>query len=104
MRELKFNVKGQKIEKDSACDFSGIVSGTEGYLTIKVTFDSMWNGFGKVAVFSDLINEQAVILKEDVCEIPKEILIGSKFYVRILGLRKGIKLTTNKIAVEQKGL
>jgi hypothetical protein len=103
MRELIFNVNGQILEKDQNCDFNNIVSGTEGYLKVKVNFDKNWNNFGKVAVFKTILSDTEIgkILKDDVCEIPKEVLGGSKFYMKVMGLRNGTKLTTNMISVEQ---
>lgn len=102
MRELKFIVNEQILEKDESCDFSNIVAGSGGYLAIRVNFSHLWNGFGKVAVFTKLLREYPVILENDYCIIPKEVLNTNKFKVKIIGKKKDVKLTTNSITIEQE--
>lgn len=43
MRTLKFIVNAQKLEKDPSCDFSGIVSGTKGYLEAEFSVSKEWS-------------------------------------------------------------
>ena len=51
MRTLKFNVEGQSLKKDSACDFSGIVKGSKGYLQCSFSFSREWAGCKVAASF-----------------------------------------------------
>lgn len=103
MRELVFTVNQQKLEKDSTCDFSGIVKGTKGYLTARFKFDSSWDGYGKVAVFKKLLDEYPVILKNNRCTIPEKALDFDSFSVSVIGQKSGGRLTTNALRVEQEG-
>lgn len=102
MRELRFKVSGQKIYKDSSCDFSGIISGTENYLLAKFVFGNDWNGASKVAVFSRLNEEHPVKIIDSKCIIPKEALTWLNFKVRVVGKKNGVKITTNNVIVEQE--
>ena len=102
MRDLVFDVKSQMLEKSSACDFSGIVSGTSGYLRAKFNFSSEWNGHNKVAVFTNLLDEKPVLLKNNECVIPPESLTWDYFKVRVVGQKGYQKLTTNTVTVQQE--
>lgn len=102
MRIISFKVEEQTISKDARCNFSGIVSGTKGYLKAKFKFNSTWNGFATVAVFRKLLTEYPVPIINGVCEIPAEALDHDKFYVRVVGRKKsGEQLTTNEVEINQ---
>jgi len=104
MRTLEFNVKGLVLEKDAACDFSGIVPNSSGYLKIRVRFDNTWAGLKKVAVFSERKTEMPVLLTNDVCLIPDEVLTRDEFEFYIVGRNRknGVTIKTNKIIIEQE--
>lgn len=102
MRALVFDVNDQIIEKNSNCDFDNIVSGTEGYLVAKFRFNKEWEGYGKVAVFTNLSKTCPRIVKGNECIIPKEALDGDKFTVSVTGVKAGQRLTTNSVTVEQR--
>ncbi len=102
MRTLKFRVTGQRIEKDPACDFSGLVAGTNGYLRAEFMFSAEWNGCRKAASFWQLGKEHAVVLENNACEIPAEALTWSCFEASVTGVRKGYKITTGKVRVDQE--
>lgn len=107
MRTLKFIVEGQSIFLDPSCDFSGLVPGTEGYLTAEFAFSHEWDGCIKVAAFySNLGTEyepQIINERDNSCLIPFEALIKSIFKVQIIGRKSGCMLRTNKVKVHQKG-
>lgn len=44
MRDLRFKVSGQTIEKENGCDFTGIASGTDNWLNLVFSFDASWTG------------------------------------------------------------
>ena len=102
MRSLVFDVKDQIIVKNNNCNFDNIVSGTEGYLVAEFNFSRIWDGYGKVAVFNNLFEEEAVIIKNNKCLIPSKVLTGDKFYVKVIGSKKGQRLTTNEVTVNQR--
>jgi hypothetical protein len=104
MRDLLFNVKGQELKKDVNCNFGNLVAGSENYLNCKFKFSQDWEGFGKVAVFKNAVqDEYAVIIRNGECLIPNEALTGNKFTLIIRGLKQGVKLITNSITIEQTG-
>lgn len=105
MRELKFNVSGQHIRPDPACDFSGIVPGSKGYLKATFTFDSEWAGCEKIAEFRkyDVEKCTSVRLTGNSCMIPEEELANRCFYVNAVGIKPGYRIKTNREKVEQDG-
>lgn len=102
-RVLKFIVDGQKIKKDSSCDFSGIVRGTSGYLKAKFDVSSEYNGCVIAASFWCMGKEYAMPLTNFECNIPNEALVWKNFYVSITGMKNGYKIKTNKVLVLQEG-
>ena len=105
MRTLKFIVDKQIIKRDPDCDFSGLISGTEGYLLAEFSFSSEWNGCIKAVEFLCRGKECKPQLLQDgkSCTIPEEALTEKAFGIRVIGKKKGLKLVTNKIVVTQKG-
>lgn len=106
MRSVRFIVNGQIITQDPNCDFSDLVPGTEGYLQAEFAFSSEWNGYVKVAKFcSDMGREYTPQVLENgkTCMIPAEALKRRIFKVSVIGKKKNLKLTTNKVAVSQNG-
>lgn len=102
MRILKFIVKGQEIIRDPACDFSGLVAGTEGYLKARFDFDKDWDGCKKVASFWKNRKEYAAPVINGECEIPAEALTWNAFKISVTGIRQGYKIITNQIEITQK--
>lgn len=107
MRTLRFNIDKQIISKDPKCDFTNIVPGTAGYLKAVFSFSSEWNNTVKVAAFYRSGREcpPQLLDENDSCVIPAEALTNRRFTIKILGKNenKDLKLTTNKIVVEQNG-
>lgn len=102
MRILRFIVRGQTILRDPACDFSGIVRKSKGYLRASFTFDEHWKGCKKAASFFDVKgNEFAAPIKIDGCMIPDDAVVGYEFKVSVTGKRDGYLISTNKVSVEQ---
>lgn len=102
MRLLVFNVDSQRIQKDPSCDFSNIVAGTNNYLRAKFTFSDEWRGCVKAVSFWRGEKEYAVLLNNDECDIPSEVLVGATFRVSVTGQRNGCFIPTNKILVRQE--
>lgn len=106
IRILKFIVDRQIIKQDPHCDFTGIVPGTDGYLTAEFLFSPEWNGAIKVAEFWKGSKEcTPQILKDGKsCRIPAEALTGRKFRIRIIGKSSDIpKIVTGIVEVQQDG-
>ena len=105
MRILEFNVAKQRITKKQDCDFSGLVAGSVGYLYAKFHFsENEWNRCAKkIARFWIGDREYAGALdKDDICEIPPEVLTGKRFGVSVIGASQDYKIETNKINVRQE--
>ena len=103
MRVLKFIVDDQSIKKDSSCDFKGLVPGTKGYLEAHFQFSDEWKGCKRAAVFTVLGKEHAVPLINGKCEIPEKALTWKIFSIKVVGIRDGYRITTNKVEVLQDG-
>ena len=105
-RTLAFNVKQQRLMKRPNCDFSGIVSGSVGYLRVKFYFSpEEWNKCTlKVARFWLGDEEHSVKLDEtNSCDIPPEVLTGEVFEVSVLGASTDTyRIETNTIKVKQE--
>lgn len=105
MRVLEFIADKQLLQKDPACDFSNIAPGTSGYLTAKFSFSqNEWSGCIKAASFWHNGKEYAVLLENDACVIPPEVLAGRKFEVSVSGARSnGYRITSTRTTVRQEG-
>lgn len=103
MRFLRFIVDGQRLAKDPACDFTGIVAGTRGYLHASFWFSAEWAGCKKIAVFTGCGQSVPVPVYGSRCEIPAEALTGSAVQVSVVGQRDrdGLRITTNTIEIKQ---
>lgn len=106
MRTLKFIVDKQIIKKDPSCDFSGLVSGTKGYLNAKFSFSPEWDGCVEVVGFFSVtgIEYKPQQLDENgYCIIPEEALKRQSFKIRVYGKRKNFFIQTNEITINQDG-
>ena len=105
MRVLEFLVDKQMIRKNPVCDFNNIVPGSKGYLKARFFFSDDWENCVKVVGFSYGEKEFPPQKLEDdnTCEIPHVALSNHSFNIQVFGKRKGFKISTNKIAVNQNG-
>ena len=104
MRTLEFIVDKQRIRKNSECDFSGIVAGSENYLEAKFYFSPDWDECSKkVASFWNGDEEHAAFLNENnACVIPHEALTSDKFSVSVIGVSSSYRIGTNRSKVKQE--
>lgn len=101
MRILDFTVSKQKLECDPRCDFSGIASGTRGYLCARFRFSADWKGCKRVAVFSCRGNGIPVAIRNGMCLIPDEALVGSTVSVQVVGQNDKCRIITNSVSFNQ---
>lgn len=101
MRILDFIVSGQKIIRDPKCDFSGIASGSRGYLKARFRFSADWRGCKAAVIFYCRGKEIPVPLKTSICDIPDDALIGSSIGVKVIGKKGDMVIPTNTIYFEQ---
>ena len=102
MKILQFLVEQQNIRKDPSCDFSGLVSGTKGYLKARFVLSKEWNDCAVAAVFLNSESEEAVPVLNGQCDIPEKITKKKMWWVRVVGMRDGYRITSNKVEVQQK--
>lgn len=102
MRQLNFIVNGQRLSCDPACDFTGIVSNSRGYLQARFRFSADWKGCKKVAIFAGPDGEDMVPLSGDCCLIPDSVLTGNLVQVTVVGQSSAARIPTNTIEFKQK--
>ena len=102
MRTLRFIVHAQAIERDPACDFNGLVAGSEGYLKAYFALDAAWKGCAVAASFWLNGQEYAAKVVSGECEIPSEALCGRVFSVSLTGRRDGYRISTGRAYVRQE--
>lgn len=98
MKVLEFSTAGQTLKRSPACDFSGIVAGSRGYLLAQFHFTADWANCKKVAVFTCKGKEYPVGLSNNRCEVPAGVLAGGPVQVYVVGQRGGLRITTNAVA------
>ena len=102
MRILKFIIQAQSIIADPVCVYSGIVSGTKGYLQAQFNVSKEWAGCRMAAVFRCLRKEYAQPVKNGRCEIPADALTWDRFSVRLVGQKENYRITTDEIIIQQE--
>lgn len=102
MRPLRFNIDAQQITKDPECDFSNLVSGSRNYLKAYFTFSKEWDDCTLVASFWRGNKEHAVLIRNNTCDIPTEVLTGATFFVSVTGQRNDYRITTNRVLIRQE--
>ena len=106
MRILRFIINDQIIKRDSNCDFSNLVPGTEGYIQAEFIFSSDWNNTIRVAAFYSMTGQEyePQVLKDGkTCMIPAEALKQHSFKIQLIGKKNNFKIITNKVVVHQTG-
>lgn len=58
MRVLKYKVQGQNIVRDSGCDFSHIIKGSNNYIRLVFEWDEQWKNKAKVISFRNVDGEE----------------------------------------------
>lgn len=91
-RILKFSVCNQHISSDDIC----VVADSRNYLMALFEFDPTWEGVIKTAVFSNGDNVYNMLLTDDMCRVPAEVVCGDGFFVSVFG---GDLITADKVKV-----
>lgn len=97
MRYLDFKVDGQILQKNG--NFDNLIAGTNGYLIARFSFSHEWMGTMKVASFNDI----PVLLVNNQCKVPKDILEYHRIVVDAEGRRENYRITTNGVEIIQTG-
>lgn len=102
MNLLKFNVHGQKLEKDANCDFGNIVAGSKNYLKAYFNLPEDWRNCTVAASFWRGKEEYSVILKDNACEVPSEVVNYPTFRVSLTCMKGRQRIPTNTVLVRQE--
>ena len=101
MRILRYKVQGQNIIRDSTCDFSNIVRGTNNYIKLVFEWDEDWWNKAKIislrnaeGIETNLAFKENVVLQEAVTN-------GSMFSFVLYGKDTKEKIQTVREYVEQ---
>ena len=98
---LLFNIENQHITQAHT---KHVVSDSVEYLTSSFTFSEDWDGFIKTAVFKGENGTYSVLLENDRCTVPHEVISG-RFSVSVFGTNGGTRITTDcaYITVQRSG-
>ena len=97
---LTFSVNKQIITRT---DVDKPVSNSVDYLEATFSFSSDWDSTMKTAIFKrGLATIKAVVLENDSCLVPWEIIHENGFQVSVIGVGNGQRITTNAIFVDIK--
>ena len=105
MRTLRFYVDGQRISKDSKCNFSGIVAGSKGYLDCMFSFSKDWENLAKVAVFRTADTTKYIPIVNNRCDMPDDVTDSTRIHVSVIGKDAYTALSTSTaVVMQQKGV
>lgn len=103
MRVLNFDVIEQKLQKNPKSDFSGIIRGSRGYLQCSFSLSKEWANCKIAASFWRFEQEiDAAPVIGGNCVIPDSVTDYREFELSLVGVRKGYRITTNRVRVEQE--
>ena len=101
MRDLRFKVSGQTIEKETECDFTGIASGTDNWLNLVFSFDAILAGMAKIVFMRDTNGVETNRVVNGKVAVPSSVTDGKFFSIQIYGKRNGQLVSTNKLFIDQ---
>lgn len=103
MRVLNFDVIEQKLQKNPKSDFSGIIRGSKGYLQCSFSLSKEWANCKIAASFWRFEQEiDAAPVIGGNCVIPDSVTDYREFEISLVGVRKGYRITTNRVKIEQE--
>lgn len=86
MRTLKYNIVGQKIERNIECSFDNIVRGTNNYINLLFTFDTDWNNTIKVISMKNSEGQETNrVVENNQISLPLHVTDGSMFSFELYG-------------------
>lgn len=103
MRLLRFCVVGQKLSRNPESDFTGLIRGSKGFLKCSFSLSEEWKGCRVAASFwrYDKEIDAAPVIGGN-CTIPDSVTDYREFEVSLVGVRKGYRITTNRVKIEQE--
>lgn len=102
MRTLKYRVQGQNIIRDSGCDFSNIIKGSNNYIRLVFEWDEQWKNKAKVISLRNANGEEVNVVLQSKIVLQEKTTKGSMFSFQIYGKEGEEKIQTNREYVEQE--
>ena len=102
MRVLKYKVQGQNIVRESGCDFSHIIKGSNNYIRLVFEWDEQWKNKAKVISFRNADGEEINVVLQSKIVLQEKITKGSMFSFVIYGKEGEEKIQTNREYIEQE--
>lgn len=102
MRTLKYKVQGQNIIRDSGCDFSNIIKGSNNYIRLVFEWDEQWKNKAKVISLRNANGEEVNVVLQSKIVLQEKTTKGSMFSFQIYGKEGEEKIQTNREYVEQE--
>lgn len=102
MRILKYKVQGQNIIRDSKCDFSHIIKGTNNHIKLIFEWDEQWKNKAKVISLRNVDGEEVNVILQSKIVLQEKTTKGSMFSFKIYGKEGEEKIQTNREYVEQE--
>ena len=93
---VNFNINAGKIGADT----SVITADSAEFVTASFSFDDSWNGLYKTAVFRFGEKVYHVVLENDTCKFPQEVLLNGMCYVSVFGVLNTTRATTAEVGIE----
>lgn len=92
-----------KVENDNIfCDRSFLTADSINYITAKFTFDESWQRFIKTAIFRLGESVYHVVLENDECTVPYEVLAAPIMHISVFGVVDNLRATTSEVAIQVK--
>lgn len=101
MRILRYKVQGQNIIRDSTCDFSNIVRGTNNYIKLVFEWDKDWRNKAKVISLRNSEGVETNLAIKENALLPEVVTNGSMFSFVLYGKDNIEKIQTVREYVEQ---
>lgn len=98
---LNFEIRNQYAKIKNNCF---LATDTVNYPQCKFNFSADWENFVKTALFSNNSGTYAVLLENDACTVPKEVLTGD-FDVSLYGINTDsayTRITTNAVSIHME--
>lgn len=105
MKNIKLLVDGSVIKYDPECSFDGLYQGMKESARLTFIFSPEWKNRPKVVAFYSLTNKEypPMVLKNNSCVIPAEILSNPAFKVQILGKDNDKTIRTTQCTIYLEG-
>lgn len=101
MRELKFNVKGQTLEKDPNCDFDGLIMGSNNYICLVFNFSDEWKEARRAIEFT-AGNMNKFYEIDSAVILPEEITVKPYFKITLHAVSGDTQFKTNSVLIRQE--